>query len=177
MLTCPDVFYAILTKAMYIQLEEKVSICSYFSKTKKKKVPQDSSLHSQRTLFARDTSAKINWSTVWSKTTIWMDHVSGLSHQRCSSLPSVKALQVSETRGERESQADQTLNNFHLWLHSFSLWSVHFSTPAYWSGRFSPPWSLQLTHWLTWEPPHPILSRSSIPLPSPTAPRVIVRSL
>lgn len=87
-----------------------------------------------------------------------MEPVSGLGQQRCSLLPSVKVLQVSENRGGRESQADQSLNNFHRWLHSFSLWSVHFSTSAYWSGRFNPPWSLQLTDWLEHRLPHPLPS-------------------
>lgn len=63
----------------------------------------------------------------------------------------MKALQVSETRGE--SQADQTLNNFHHWLHSLFFWSAPISTPAYWSGQFSPPWSLRLTDWLEQPPP------------------------
>lgn len=94
-----------------------------------------------------------------------MDHVPGLSHERCSFLPLVKVLQVSEIREERKSQADQTLNNFSLWLHSFSLQSVHFSTLAYWLGRFRLLWSLQLVG-LTLALPPPTSSILHLPVHS-----------
>lgn len=173
--TSPDVFYTSLANPMYGQME-KVKFHSVG--TFPEKVPRATSLHSQCTLFARELRPSSLINSVELDNCIGRPCLWAKPSEMFISPFSESAPGQWNQRGE-ESQADQTLNNFHLWLHSFSLWSAHFSTPAYWSGQFSPPWSLQLTDWQTWAPtppPYPP-TLSSIPQPSPSAPRVIVRSL